>query len=138
MGNIANAIFFGSAAEVGEDIQAVFILGTDPAELQAQMDAAILEITAGRGRNIIDISLGGGGKGNVFLITLTTGEAGAGPAAAYPILFGGSSEDELTNAAAAAKAAVLALEPDATFVGQTIVGGAHGAPFCGMIIGGAP
>lgn len=137
MGNISSSKGFSSSAVVGEDIQAFFIAGSDPAELEQQLTLSLAQVFAG-GRAVIDLSLGGAGKGNAFVITVTTGEEATGPDELYWAVFGASSEDELVNAAAAAKQRLLAQAEEVYFVGQTIVGGAHGEPFCGLLLGGGP
>lgn len=135
MGNIAGFLGVPPPVLGTNDIAAVFLMGSDPAQLEAQLD---LVISGDRSdRTIVDLSLGGGGKGNDFLITVTTAEAGVGPDELYWAVFGASSEEELVNAAAAAKERILAQSPGASFLGQTIVGSAHGGGFCGLILAGA-
>lgn len=136
MGNISSAKAIGSTATVDQDIQAFFLAGSSPEQLEQDLNA----LDIGVDRNIIDLSLGGGGKGNIFMLTVTTGPTGTGPDELYWALFGASSEPELESAAVAALARILAqpgVPADTGLLGQTVVGSAHGAQFCGLLLTGA-
>lgn len=127
MGNVA-ALF--DSPLVSSALQAVFVLGSDPIQIEAELT----EKLSFGALPIRDVSIGGAGQGQLFCVTVTLSPGD--PVTVRGVVYIGSSPAELQRAFGEALERLVTMTAPAAFdiLGHTVVGSSDGARFLGVIL----